>query len=152
MTEVVHLEFNNWFRGQHYPLIPFVEENLYKFSQDKWCKENKLCVTVGYVDMSLNFCITAPLDWVKDKIPQVLSNEEYTYETVQHCYNKETTKWENCIIVHKAKYSDFLRYEDEDGVLEGRWGMPFQDYCEENLGVTWWDAEPDDDDEDEDET
>ena len=79
-----------------------------------------------------------------------LSKAKRTYETVQHCYNKETTKWENCIIVHKAKYSDFLRHEDEDGVLEGRWGMPFLDYCEENLGVTWWDADGDDD-EDEDE-
>lgn len=34
MNDVVFFELNNWFAGRDYPLIPFIAENLYKFSDD----------------------------------------------------------------------------------------------------------------------
>ena len=36
MNDVVFFELNNWFAGRDYPLIPFITENLYKFSDDEY--------------------------------------------------------------------------------------------------------------------
>lgn len=151
MSEVVYFELNDWFAGRDYPvdgsLKQFVEE--YLFSKDDWCRDNKLCVRAGNIDMSVNWCITAPRDWVEQKCPELLGDDSYTYVIMTHGRGG-TYKTE-----YKEKYSSFLRYEDEFGRVFGRFDWPFLEYTTENLGVTHYEEDDcnfyrdDDDDEDE---
>lgn len=137
MENVVYFELNNWFGGRDYP----PEEPFYTwlgndlkqaFTNEEFVKENKLVVVCGLLDMSMNYCITAPRKWVEENCPVLLSDNTYTYNTIQYHKGEERT------ITHIKKYSDFLKfYNEEDGLPEGRWGMPFKEYCEENIGVHW---------------
>lgn len=131
MSNVYYIELNNWFCGRDYPvtgkLMEFVENH--NFSNDEWCKENKLCVLDGNVDMSINWCITAPAEWVEENCPELLGDDEFTYEV--HVYSRGEKRVE----VHKKKYKDFIRPE-EDGVASSRFGVSFLEYREENFGVT----------------
>lgn len=132
MNEVIYFELNNWFAGRDYPidglLKKYVEE--YLFSKDDWCRENKLCVRSGNIDMSINWCITASREWVEQNCPELLSDNSYAYTLLTHrgsgIYKTE----------YKQKYSSFLRYEDEYGCVSGRFGWPFLDYTIENFGVS----------------
>lgn len=145
---VIYLEFNNWFGGRDYPLVDSISEmiNRYKFINDEWCRKNKLCVVASVIDMSTNYCITAPLDWVQNNFPEVLTDGEYEYRTI--LTNREGTHE----VIHKDKYNKFRRYPDEYGSVEGRYGSYFLDYEEYNFGVRWIPDEEyyDEDDEDDD--
>lgn len=133
MSDVYYIELNNWFSGRDYPingkLKEFVENH--NFSNDEWCKENKLCVLCGNVDMSINWCITAPAKWVEDNCPELLGDEDYTYKV--YVYRRGEKK------VNK-KYCEFLRHE-KDGTASSRFGVSFLEYREENFGVTTCDYE-----------
>lgn len=55
--EVVYFSVNNWFSGENYPPTKNFKKWLsddfnQSFRNDEWCKENKLCVYYGCVDMS----------------------------------------------------------------------------------------------------
>ena len=158
--EIIYFEINNWFCGRDYPPIePFktwVHTN--RFSNDAWCKENKLVVMTGPIDMSSNWLIAAPRKWVEDNCPQLLTDEEYEYSTFIMHTNKETGKREDIEEKHTKKFSDFLCFPDEGdepGEIHGHiaddWWCP--EYCEANFGVTWnnswWDDMSSDDDDDE---
>ena len=131
MSEVYYIELNNWFSGRDYPINGKLRELVenHCFSNDEWCKENKLCVLCGNVDMSINWCITAPAEWVEENCPELLSDEEYTYEV--HVYGQGEKK----VNIHKKKYCEFLRPE-EDGTASSRFGVSFLEYSKENFGVT----------------
>ena len=133
MSNVYYIELNNWFSGRDYPingkLKEFVENH--NFSNDEWCKENKLCVLCGNVDMSINWCITAPAEWVEDNCPELLGDEDYTYKV--YVYRQGEKK------VNK-KYCEFLRH-GKDGTASSRFGVSFLEYREENFGVTTCDYE-----------
>ena len=131
--ELVYFELNNWFEGRDYPADErfslWVSTN--QFSKNGWCKENKLCVLCGNIDMSLNWCITAPKQWVKDNCPKLLSEETYTYVVISY-YKGEHTENKQ-----QGSYSQFLRYPDEYGMVFGRFGWRFLEYMPENYGVTY---------------
>ena len=77
-----------------------------KFRDEKWIEENKLVVVESLVDMSMNFCITTTKEWVEENCPELLS-----------------------------KYKEFIRKVDEDDEPPyGRFGCPFLEYDEENIG------------------
>lgn len=109
--EIVYFELNNWSPGYHYPDDePFLtwigdDLNIY-FENEKWVKENKLCVVWSWVDISMNFCITATKEWVEKKCPKLLT-----------------------------EYTQFLRLPEEDGVVYGNFGDQFLPYSEENIGI-----------------
>lgn len=112
MKEIVYFELNNWFSGSDYPaaepFLTWMKDNLnIPFDNKEWVKENKLCVVQSFVDMSSNYCITAPRDWVEANCPELLT-----------------------------KYTEFLREPDEDGYVYGRFGYEFLEYEEENIGIT----------------
>ena len=132
--EVIYFELNNWFSGRDYPAAePFATwVHEYKFRDEEWLKENRLVVTETCIDMSLNWCITAPKSWVEKNCPELLTT-----------------------------YKEFIRQPDPeypDDVPESRfseYGPTFFEYTEENIGThTYvrgeWDY-PDDDEEDDDE-
>ena len=95
MEEIVYFELNNWFTGKDYPpcepIASWVHE--YRFNKDEWCKENKLCVLAGNIDMSQNWCITAPIGWVKENFPQLLSEERYTYTVTTYRESSREAKY-----------------------------------------------------------
>lgn len=111
--EIIYFELNNWSPGEDYPAVePFlswmINDLNIQFRNDDWAKEQKLCILVSIIDMSNNFCISAPKEWVQTNCPSLLT-----------------------------EYTQFLRTPDEDGYIEGRFGDEFLEYSEENFGVTW---------------
>lgn len=160
--EVIYFSVNNWFCGRDYPPT----ENFKKwlgndlnqtFRNDTWCKENKLCVYYGVVDMSQNYTVSAPREWVEKNCPELLTEKEYTYITRIGTYikGKDEPVYEE--VKNKKKYSDFV-YSQEDvdeGECDRVGDMPFREYCEENFGseyyeTGWWGDDDDDEDSDED--
>lgn len=159
--EIIYFEINNWFCGRDYPndttFMNFVKNR--SFSNDEWCKENKLCVLRGPIDMSENWCVAAPRSWVEKNCPQLLSDKSCNYVTITYKTNKETGEPENIREELSKKYSEFLCEPDECGDVYGHidyWLFP--EYCEENFGCKYtnqWiednydDYDYDDDDDDE---
>ena len=109
--DIVYFELNNWFSGRDYPnaepFLSWMRDDLnQKFRDEEWIKENKLVVVESLVDMSMNFCITATKEWVEE-----------------NCYELLST------------YENFVRKpEDGEDVPYGRFGCPFLEYKEENIG------------------
>lgn len=127
MEKVIYFELNNWFIGRDYPneepFVTWIRED--KFSDDKWLKENKLVCVKSFVDMSLNFCISASGQWVEENCPKLLSKDSMSY----HVWSRQGGKTD--IVVETKKYSDFLR---PDGT-NPNFGY-FLPYYEENFGLT----------------
>ena len=138
MQDIIYFEFNNWFAGRDYPMgekYNTLVNNAF-FNRNEWVKENKLVVVVEYIDMSLNWCISAPKEWVEENLPELLSDKEYTYKICTY------SKGENTINEYSKKYNSFLRNSEDIYFLpEGRFGTPFLEYCEENIGVHWHEHE-----------
>lgn len=136
MDEIIYFELNNWMSGTDYPNAePFEtwcgnDLNLY-FNNEKWVKENKLCVVVSRLDMSINWCITATKEWVMNNCPDLLSDKKFKVE--HHLYSKdgETITYED------IPFSKFLRYPDEDGYVysDNDSSIEFMQYSEEDIGI-----------------
>ena len=109
--EFIYFELNNWVCGHGYPdTEPFVSwmanDLKQKFRDEDWVKENKLVVVTSFVDTSLNYCITATKEWVQTNCPELLT-----------------------------KFIQFIRSgEEHDDLPEGRFGCPFLEYSEDNIG------------------
>lgn len=151
MNDIIYFELNNWFCGRDYPEAePFISWLSNDFNQSlrnkDWVKENKLVVVYGLLDMSLNYCISAPREWVEKNCPDLLSDKEYDYKVCRFSKGEET------IITEHKKFSDFLRHPEEGAILpEGRCGMRFLEYNEENIGVHYQEINDYDEDEEDDE-
>lgn len=137
--EIIYFEINNWFCGKDYPNDEIFDKwvNEMQFSDDEWCKTNRLCVVTGPIDMSINWCVAAPRSWVEENCPKLLSDEEFKYKIAT------VSKEGRTITEHSKKYSDFRCYPDSDGDVYGNIdGWQFKEYCEENFGVSyndsWW--------------
>jgi hypothetical protein len=127
--DIVYFELNHW-STEYYPdEEPFEswmsdyyetpEEKAKSWIQepkimDKWYKDNGLCVVVSIIDMSVNFCITAPRAWVEEHCPRLLTD-----------------------------YPQFLRTPDEDGEVIGYFDGHFVEWSEENCGI-WYDIDDED--------
>lgn len=112
MEDIIYFELNNWFEGRDYPdndrFREWFGDDFHLFFDDEnWVKENKLCVVVTLVDMSVNFCVTATKRWVEANCPELLS-----------------------------EYTKFLRTPDDDGDVYGKFGTLFLEYCDKNIGIT----------------
>ena len=148
--KVIYFSVNNWFLGRDFPDTPnfrkWLGDDLNQtFMDDAWAKENKLCIRHGTIDMSFNYVVSAPREWVEKNCPELLTDDEYTYGIMSH--SKDGEKRTD----YTKKYSDFVFKPEEDGSApEDDWGWPFLEYCEENFGCQWYYEEPDyyDDDED----
>ena len=142
--EVYYFSVNNWFGGRDYPEDPRFEkwvgmardENgkyIMKgtFYDDEWVKANKLCVKYGAYDMSTNFLVTAPREWILENCPELLSDKEYEYFTL---IGNEKVR-------HTQKYASFMCTRDDNGDLYDRFGWTFLEYKEENFGTHWYDED-----------
>ena len=63
VKDIIYFSVNNWDCGIHYPDTEIFrkwlgeDEDQYSMN-DEWCKENKLCVYCGIIDMSFQlYCI-----------------------------------------------------------------------------------------------
>lgn len=165
-TEVICFEVNDW---EPYPAI---FDEWFDFSGksghddwigdlDRWAGENRLCIKVVVVDMSVSLVVTAQKKWVDENIP------EFREEIWQGwCfYTYPAPYWNDC--------TDFLLHRDgkpvvaecEEHVLRRRHdleqmhriytekqiasfvphdltgspsGESFLDWCEENFGASEW--------------
>lgn len=109
--EIIYFELNNWFCGRDYPnsepFIGWMGRDLgIPFDNEDWVKENKLVVVHSFVDMSQNYCVTATKEWVENNCPELLT-----------------------------KYKEFIRYKKDGELPKGRFGSPFLEYKEENIGI-----------------
>lgn len=129
--DIVHFTLNNWMVGKDYPPGEPFETwmSFYTLTHNTWCREQKICVYYGNIDMSTNYCVTATREWVEKNCPQLLSDDTYTYkETVYKGSLKETTE-------KIGKFSDFVVYEDDDEEeANNKFDWPFLEYKEENFG------------------
>ena len=113
---MVFFELNNWACGEDYPndepfLEWFASDFKIKFMDEQWVIDNGLIVIASNVDMSFNFCITAPDGWVEKNCPSLLENP------ANHKFLREP-------------------FEDED-VPDGRFGCPFYSLEERPVGLYW---------------
>ena len=127
--QVVYFELNNWSIGRDYPdaepFISWFTDPQQNFNNEKWVKENKLCVVSTLIDMSCNYCVTAPKSWVLKNCPDLLSDKKY-----------ETTFIRG---VEQYAFNQFLRFPDpdKDNQVYGRFGTKFLEYTEDNIGITY---------------
>lgn len=159
MEEIIYFELDNWFCGRDYPNAePFNswmgdDLNL-AFANEEWCKENKLCVEAGPIDMSTCFCIAAPRSWVEENCPKLLTDEECGSYTIISKFDPEQNKRVDYKKYDSISYDRFICKPQEDGQVYGRIsGWPFREYKEENYGIHWNDYywEPDEEEENEEE-
>lgn len=147
--EIIYFEINNWFAGRDYPnrepFLSWITGYGGKFNDEKWCKENKLCVVAGNLDMSSNWCITATKDWVLKNCPYILSDEidQITFQV------GNSNGWEDKI--EKYALNSFLRFPNKDGIVYGKFDWEFLPWDEENFGVTYhednyWDYDEEEED------
>ena len=137
MNDIVYFELNNWFVGRDYPdaepFLSWMRDDLNQtFRDEKWVKENKLCVVFTLIDMSQNYCITATKDWVLKNCPDLLSDKEYDTGFVIR-YGRGEDEEEH--YTEHYSFKQFLRYPDEHGDVYSRFGMVFLPYEECNFGV-----------------
>ena len=145
--DIIYFSVNNWGSGKYYPPTENFEKWLgddlnQMFTNDAWCKKNKLCIYYGIIDMSINYTVSAQREWVEKNCPELLTDDEYILEDIEH----------------KKKYSDFVYTPEEGEDLpdnDNIGNMPFREYCEENFGceyyeTDWWEDNEDDEDSDED--
>ena len=108
--EIVYLEFNHW-STEYYPdcepFYTWMNDYTLQFRDEKWLLENKLVVVETLIDMSLNYCITAPKEWILGVCPDFFE-----------------------------KYPQFVRKPDKNGEppCGENDGTQFLEYSEENLG------------------
>ena len=133
--EIIYFELNDWFLGRDYPPIDGIEELMFgAFDNDEYCFENRLCVLRGPYDMSLNLCVSAERSWVEQNLPQLLTDESYSY-SYSRCYGENTKE----MVVDFKKYKDFLRFPSNGKDVYGRFGWRFLTHCKENYGVHYYD-------------
>lgn len=76
MEEIVKFSVNNWTPGKDYPedFLFCLEGPASPFAHNDWCIRNKLCAVISLIDMSFNWCITAPKTWVEVNCPCILGS------------------------------------------------------------------------------
>ena len=135
--DAVYFELNNWYAGEDYPdAEPFLtwcgnDLNLY-FNNEDFVKQHDLCVVTQVIDMSVNWCITAPKSFVLEYCPKLLSDEVLTtkYTLTSKDGTKETEK--------SFPYSRYLRFpEDGEDTVYGRFGAEFLEWSPENVGIKY---------------
>ena len=142
---VYYFSVNNWFGGRDYPedarFKKWVGESRDEngnyitketFLDEDWVKANKLCVKYGAYDMSTNFLVSAPKEWILQNCPELLTDKEYEYIIING--NGEKVR-------HTKKYSSFLVVPNDQGELIDRLGWEFLEYKEENFGTQWFDED-----------
>ena len=79
VKDIIYFSVNNWDCGINYPDTEIFrkwlgEDEGQYFMNDEWCKENKLCAYLGIIDMSFNYTVSAPKEWVEKNCPELLTN------------------------------------------------------------------------------
>lgn len=119
MDDVVYFEVNNWFCGRDYPdddpfHVWMKDDNIYNHTAPgltnlQYVKENHIVVLACRLDMSMNFCVSAPLLWVQENCP--------------------------CLLLEKN--AKFIRYPGTDGQVYGKYEHRFLP-CDQNHWGIWW--------------
>lgn len=78
--EIIYFEINDWSAGRDFPdCEPFntwLDIDNLTFRNEQWLIENKIIVVETIIDMSLNYCVTAPKEWVEKNCPCILDSKQ----------------------------------------------------------------------------
>ena len=111
-SDIIYFELNDWEPDEYYPneepFKTWMETLPFPLIDDKWAKENKLCIAYELIDQSMNYCITASKKWVEENCPRLLTH-----------------------------YQQFLR-GSENNEARGHWGTKFLEYIPENFGSRYY--------------
>ena len=140
--DVIYFSVNNWMSGTNYPptenFKKWLRDDLNQsFMSDIWCKENKLCVYCGTVDMSTNYTVSASREWVEKNCPELLTDDEYTYITRigKYQYKEESEDaelvWED--IENNSK--DYELGSIYDNELKIKVSIKFSQYLNDDMKV-----------------
>jgi len=108
---IIYFSVNDWGPGNFYPDTDnfrkwLVEEPENYFGNDNWVKENKLCIVVDMIDMSCNYTVSAPIQWVKENCLEILGSDFQYFP------------------------DEGKEYPEQDHLF-----TPFLEYLEENIGL-----------------
>lgn len=111
--ETIYFEVNNWFSGRDYPASePFYtwlnDMKGHKLADNKWAKENKLCIKYGSYDMSMIYFVTATKEWVEMNCPCLLQPENAKFICNPKNEGEEPIGWLG------RKNNSFLEYKPEN--------------------------------------
>jgi len=113
MQDIIYFELNNWFAERDYPdkepYLTWMKDSHLMLRDIDFVSQNKLCVLACWLDMSTNFCVTAPTTWVEQHCPTLLAED-----------------------------SKFLRQPDDTGVVRGKFSHIFLPYTPEYIGKVYW--------------
>lgn len=85
MENIIKFSLNNWSAGRDYPEdLPFTIEYSGPLFDDEYCKNNKICVNAGLVDMSCNLAVVAPRCWVEKECPCIIGSK-FEYDSEAYC-------------------------------------------------------------------
>lgn len=77
--EIIYFEVNDWSPGRDCPdCEPFdtwLDVDNLNFRNEQWLIENKIIVVETIIDMSLNYCVTAPKEWIEKNCPCILNSK-----------------------------------------------------------------------------
>ena len=138
MSNVVYFELNNNTVGDDYPPCePFKSWiHCLNFNQNDWCIENHLCVVAGTIKSSINWCITAPYEWVMENCPDILSNKTFQYKAIMYYHDRQGNEVP-AIIDKIGSFAAFVRTKNSAGTVLGKYNWEFLEYSENNYGVHW---------------
>lgn len=111
--ELIKFTLNHWNAGSGYPdcepyLTWMSDDHIAEyFGNDTWCKENKLAVVLGLVDMSYDFCVIAPKEWVEKNCPEIIGSKfECSLDT-------KVNGWGTPFAPNYEDYIGFYGYNDD---------------------------------------
>ena len=155
MKDIVCFEVDNWIAGKDYPAEePFLawmgNDLQLKFMDEKWCKENKLCVKITNIDMSVCFLVTCKREWIEKNCPCLFTDNNSKFiVTYPYPYVNEwrLNKGSELADRLKAKFENMkpeILKDYKPSELQGRISrLSFLDYEEKNFGAVWFDGETD---------
>lgn len=83
-------EINNWTPILDYPyeepFITWLDEETFDLylTNSKWVNKQGIGVVYSFIDMSINFCICAPKQWIEENCPKLLDYPQFI---------RENSKW-----------------------------------------------------------
>lgn len=132
--EIIYFELNNWISKDDYPdAEPFKtwcgNDLKLHFDSERWVKENKLVVTRGIIDMSVNWCIGATKKWAEDNCPDLLTEyKEFLRPTMDSKFGQPFIEYSEDnigITYYEESYEtgewELVEIEDEDLEEFAKW-------------------------------
>lgn len=84
MPEFLYFYIDTWYEQPEFKLIldastdedsPFINGLLKTFANVKWVEENKIFVSMEWVDQAVFLYVSCPIEWAKENCPEMFDEE-----------------------------------------------------------------------------